>query len=346
METARKESSFIDVVKAFAILSVASAHCAPVPETASAAARFCGRLLESFGSFGVPVFLGLAGYLFCASLERQPWKELVKRKAVSLVIPWLFCGTLVYLYVVLRKGGLGIGSYLKFLLGGGSFLYYMSMLILCYVIYGFLRRSRLCVAVAFALSVSSFLLTVTGGLGRLGIGLNPYLNVANWLGYFLTGAWLYSCGEEKLRFLPRFLRKTWACFAVAVAGTVGIVAAGGGVVGYWSLPFLLAEPCAAAAVFGLALRLSSREDLPCRASIQYCLLYLGRRSFTLYLIHMPFAGVTANLLNRADLWWAVPFRPFLALGAAAALYECAARISRLVRMERTYGILTGRRERG
>lgn len=173
------ESKIIYILKAFAIFSIVCAHCSSIPEGFSSANMIASSLVSSVGALGVSVFFLLAGYFFGRN-KRSFW-EFFKNKIFTLFIPWLFCGIVVYLYVYLRKGGLSVTGLLQWLLGNGSYLYYMTVLTACYLIYFCFIKAKWFLYLTAIVSVISNILTSLNLYAAIGIPVNPYLNILNWV---------------------------------------------------------------------------------------------------------------------------------------------------------------------
>lgn len=127
-----KEKEFIYCLKALAIFSVVCAHSSVSPN-GNPANVAVSKILNGIGVIGVPLFFLSAGYLF--NRNTQNFKDFWLKKIRTIFIPWFFCETIVWFYVVLRKGGLDILSWLKWLIGFGHSTYYLTMLIFLYIIF-------------------------------------------------------------------------------------------------------------------------------------------------------------------------------------------------------------------
>ena len=90
------------------------------------------------GTFGVPIFFSISGYSVAGNTRN--WGDFWKRKVTTLFWPWICCETLLWFYVVLRKGGISIAAWLLFLLGYHHTTYYLTILVLFYVIYWKIRN--------------------------------------------------------------------------------------------------------------------------------------------------------------------------------------------------------------
>ena len=108
-------SGYMYIVKAVAIVSVVSAHTSSVPDNTGTITFLCSRILNSLGTMGVPIFFLLAGFFF--EKNTRKWKEFWKNKLVTIIVPWICCATILWLYVVIRKGGIGFESWFCFVFG-------------------------------------------------------------------------------------------------------------------------------------------------------------------------------------------------------------------------------------
>ena len=121
MSQDQNKSQMITIVRGLVIVFVICAHVAYITRN-NAIGLYSMHLLSNIGSVGVGIFF------FCSGLCFHPWKytlsTFVIRKGKTIGIPWIFIGTLVWLYVVLRKGDISIISWMRFLSGYLSYLYF------------------------------------------------------------------------------------------------------------------------------------------------------------------------------------------------------------------------------
>lgn len=285
-----KHSNTISVIKAFAILTIICAHCSTVASTASAPVQFASYLLQSAGCIGVPIFLGISGWLFAS--KTYTFKTLVVKKASSLILPWFVIGTFVYLYVALRKGG-DIYSYFAFLLGIGSYLYYMSVLMSLFLVFWLLHRHAVFLTVLCILSLCSIVLS--------SLSTAAYCNPLNWILYFGIGFFLKQSGhtEKILSFCTRF----YLVFLSLALAVICLFAFFRYPMNYWShCYFLLLLPWVLA-ISGCARKWSENRILQT----------LGSYSFAIYLLHMPVAGITVHFTQAFHSVAVVLLRPFFIL---------------------------------
>ena len=291
----QKTSNAVYIAKAFAVLSIVSAHCAYVSENSCRLNLFASRLLNSFGSIGVGIFLLFAGYFMSGT--KLNIREFFLKKAKSLAVPWLFCGTLVYFYVYLRSGGISIKSWILWVLGDQTYLYYMTVLCLLYFICFFFRKNRIVLFAFIFVSVISNVLTALGLLD----GINPYLNPFNFLVYFCIGLLIANYGflEKFFSFSKKYLLLFISAFVLLFLITAYLEIG----ISYFKLYFIPVEVLAFLTVSGIAYKFSNNE----------LLRNIGKASFAIYMLHMPIAGITANIFGKVDFFLLTLLRPFIVL---------------------------------
>ena len=196
MERAQSEkqrvSEAFTVSRVLAILSVIVAHTTfPVAEGSVAA-----DLLTSLGAIGVVVFFIISGYYFNPA-KYGSLGAFLKPKLTSVVLPWVAMTTFVFVAraAVMGWADFNLPAFGLFLVGHGSYLYYLTVLMVCYVAYFYpVQQDRLTVVclVSVLLTVASLQLTAFGVWDVSHVGLTDYLNPLNWIGYFcITGLFIH-----------------------------------------------------------------------------------------------------------------------------------------------------------
>lgn len=165
---------------------------------------YISYLTERLGALGVISFLFIAGYYF------NPWKVGVKsfflKKITTIIIPWVFTGTIVYLVV----NKFDILTWLSWLVGIGSYLYYLTILMVCYLVFSFVKDTRL-VYIFLALNVLSLCFTSFGLLDAFIKNyssyntINNYLNFFNWAGFFALGILCKNNFDTILRTFDKYI---------------------------------------------------------------------------------------------------------------------------------------------
>lgn len=320
------QRDFIYAVKAFAILSVICAHTSSVSNASGADNIFAGNVLNSLGSVGVAIFFMISGFLF--SRGSHDFAGFFRKRVATLVIPWVVTGTAVYCYVAIRKQGIDIAGWLGFVMGHHSYLYFLSMLMVCYLVAFGIDKKPLRLSIVMGLSLASILLTASGVVTQI----NPYMNPFNWLFYFGLGCLLFDLGG--LSSLMLFAKKTVHLW-VAVFLCCLVVFSLDGSVGYWTSEYLFFEAISVACISGL-----------CMSPMIYqssTVIAIGKESFSIYLLHMPFAGVIAHVFNMVDSALLTLTRPFVVLAITIACIHFCKYISSEIKLARHLPVLIGLR---
>ncbi len=295
------ETNFIHIGKGFALISIVSAHTAVVNNKSYYLMEY---ILNSIGTIGVGIFFIFSGYLFYSS--NKSFSKFIKKKVYTILIPWFSLGTLDFFYVTLRKGGITLLGWLDTLLVH-SHLYYLSILILFYIIFFKIRNKQFLLIIISILSAISITLT-----GLIDIPIYPYINPFNWAIYFILGLWLKK--YNLLMYLANKFRK-WLPFSGLLYGIIlTIYLANGAYITYWSYAALLCEVVAISVVFGMT-------DWCAGGKNSKWLIYLGKLSFPVYLLHTPFAGILNYLCNRYELYFLTFFRPMIVIGLTIIVIE-------------------------
>jgi surface polysaccharide O-acyltransferase-like enzyme len=120
-------------LKAFAIIFVVAAHTATLSNSTNGVNNYISLFLHSIGSFGVPIFFILSGYFFY--LNKKSFFAFFQSKLTSVFLPWVFSESIVWLYVVIRKGGFNFFSWFSFIIGFNHSTYYLTVLIIFYLFF-------------------------------------------------------------------------------------------------------------------------------------------------------------------------------------------------------------------
>lgn len=282
------------ILKAMAIFSVICAHCPYDTDSVLSC------VLNNLGVIGVPIFFFLSGFFY--RTKKYDFKELLIKKLKTLILPWFFCGIVVYLYVAVRKGG-DLLAMANFLIGNGSFLYYMPVVFLFYVIFYFIKDNRgLIIIMAL---VSLIWMVVQGVYSPLVDFVYPYLNPLNWMLYFSFGIYVqyYANVEKAILLIEKF---KWVLIA-AGGVTFILLAAINYKLSYWNILFPAVECICFLGMLALSFEKWMGNKL---------ILDIGKESFAIYLLHMPIVGITNLLLVHYVIYC---IRPFFIL---AIIYFC------------------------
>lgn len=329
MQISKTDSESITIMRALALTSVVSAHTASVVledrETV-----FCSDILSAFGSIGVIVFFIISGYLF--ELHDKSGKVFWKSKLV-MIIPWVVCGTMDYLYTALRRDGISVINWISFLTIHSHYCY-MSLLFILYAFYRITRHlfknSVMVHYVLIVLSLISILLTE-----HWIIKIYPYINFMNWVAYFSFGCILAHTNCVFSRRVSNINAGKWGIAIVFLL--VGYNITFQKPLSYWSPLSSMMIIILAYFMWNTTLSIKRNNE-----TIKNIFLLIGKYSFPIYLCHMPFAGVITNLTNRLPYLGVLVFlRPILVVGITffcLRLFEC---IAKRFHVEKWYRLCIG-----
>ncbi|MCD8150472.1 MAG: acyltransferase family protein, partial [Clostridiales bacterium] len=87
-------------MKAIAVISIIAAHCKLPNYTGEAPVISVMQYITTYlGEVGVPIFFALSGYLFHTN---DSLADFVRKKAIHIVLPWIFCSFLVWVYMAIQ----------------------------------------------------------------------------------------------------------------------------------------------------------------------------------------------------------------------------------------------------
>jgi len=281
-----KERKLIYLLKAFAIFSVVCAHTAVEPENCSFVVRLIVKLLSYTGTLGVPLFFIISAFLFAKN--KHSFTVFWKIKSKTIILPWVFCETIVWLYVVLRKGGISLVAWLKFLLGINHSTYYLTILLILYFMFWWIKKSNVGVTVCILFSA---VMLITGGWGNtIAMKLNqwtitPYMNLLNWMIYFASGILLQK--TEKIKDLFYLSKKVFLASSLGLSFMMVIHFLYNIPWSYFSQYALINIVLQILVVVGVCVRLLEYK-------VEW-LLKIGEYSFSIYLLHELGTGIIVRL---------------------------------------------------
>lgn len=294
------ERNYIYILKALAILAVVCAHSTGMPELTSNSNRASVCVLNYIGTMGVPVFYLIAGMLFEQS--QKSFLEFFKKKLTTIVLPWLFCETLLWLYIVLRKGGVSIWSWLLFLLGYKHSTYYLTVLMVMFLVFWFIRKD---IEIYLLIIISIISIISTGWH----IGLNFvneltgtfYLNPLNWFAFFGIG--ILTSRKKKLQEL--YNKTTNSLVILCILSVIYIVVCT--VVFQENLYYFSRFSIIGHTINILLFGAVATKIAKCQASQIFILI--GKYSFSIYLLHQFVIGIVVVLTNKLNFFILTLARP-------------------------------------
>ncbi len=317
MEDKFKISRIMKAAKAISILSIITAHLRDSENIVS----------ERLGSIGVIVFIFIAGYYFHPK-KYNTLRSFFQKKATTIIIPWVFTGSILYII----ENQFSLPGLFNWLIGNGSYLYYLTILMLCYLVLFYLRSRVVLIALIF-INILSQVLTAFGIIDHcafvlFGMGpVNNYLNLFNWIGYFALGVMAKEIPLDSLFY--RLKQMIWIIlpgYVLLLAGSLLLEPDKGGYFSKLAIPMQLAGVLT---VFAFA---------SVRCLHRRWVYRLSDLTFAIYLTHffvfpirrfLP-TGVPGEVLN-----------PFLILIIVSGLLYLGQRISRLLSLEKLYTLMLG-----
>ena len=302
----KARNNTIDYVKGFAIISVICAHCNAVLDTSNQFAVISSLFLQNIGTLGVICFFVISGVLF-----HHPGKDVgqfFKKKIRNIIIPWLVSATCIYLYVHLRRPPVTLLGWLNFVLGNGSYCYYLTILMALYVIFTFVPFMRknavllVCEGVTIISTVWFYNIS----------GVNPYLNILNWIGYFSLGVQI----AENPTVWSRLKKRVYihipfeiiiSCGTYAFILIIQLYNKNGG--GYWNNLNVIACWIGAITLVLISIILERGTN----NILKKVVYQAGINSFGIYIWHMPLAGIVARVFQYDVFLNFVVIRPVVIL---------------------------------
>lgn len=258
---------------------------------------------------------------------------LLKNKSFSIGIPWLFLGTVSYLYNAILSKNFGILAYLKWIIGNGTYLYFLTVLFLLFLI--FYRTNDWILYVACLLNVVSLALTAFGLIEPIIsiLHITNYLNIFNWCGIFAAGMIVRKkISQEKFYTVIKHIRiPTLVLFSVAL---VLLSIFDSVQVGYFSKIGIFLEILGTITIFSLS-------SFSCFANRVF--YDISNMSFSIYLIHMMAVGILDIVYNIHFTLQAVA--SIIVIAFCYAILCFARFLIKLIRCEKYFNPLFGFRER-
>lgn len=298
------------LLKAFAIVAVVACHCTNTIDNPGRINTIATYFFDAWKGSGVPVFYFCAGFFFKG---RDNFLSFLKNKVVSIVLPWICTGTLIWLYIVLRKGGASFDNWLGYLFLRDSYLYFLTDLMIFYVIMYVAHKYKwIYIAVCIYTGISCIIPTFTAGY------VSSVLTMPYAVFGISSGYWLYFClGTvcRQLNVIKYINNQKLVCFIFVVVFLAVVEAAYIKEIGILFYISLFKNII-------LMICLYNFRNILNKLKLEHIAVYVGKLSFSLYLLHMPIAGIVANILNRSEVFALLTFvRPIIVIAITALLIE-------------------------
>ena len=301
-----------NILRCLAIFSVICAHVSTADKDTT------NLLVSSLGSIGVGLFFLLSGYLYYSN--RKDVKIFTISRIKNIIIPWLFCGTLDWLYVVLRKGGIGISGWFDSVFIHSHY-YFLTVLMMLFYLLRSVRYNKSILKLLIVISLVSCFMTSKGMISFI----YPYINPLNWFFYFVIGLLManYNCIDIFISISRKIL---FLSIPLSIYVLLWYIY-DGRLISYWGNGNVLFITLLIICQFGIVTYINKNSFL------WKILAFIGKISFSIYLIHMPFAGITSKAIEIIDVPQLRLIAPFIVLIVVVLLIEGIRYVSRKLKSE-------------
>lgn len=231
-------------------------------------------IFDRIGLIGVPLFMICAGY-FNNSKEGD-FSTWIDKKWRTLIIPWLIWGTITYLLHILKSKDIELISYLKWMVGVGTWLYFVPILLCCQIFSRYINLYVLLCLGLISMFFSAYHLIPYNDV------FTPYVNPFNFIVYFVAGSLIRNYG------ILKYFESRWC--GVLIIGVL-LLALFKPV--YWH-PL---SPAVALILFFACYSLFFSFN-------GKVLTETGKVSFVIYLCHIQVAGMVNQLMSNL---WGTPY---------------------------------------
>lgn len=320
MDSDNRISEFWYLMKAIAIFSVLSAHSDYILDSGDHWYYIARAVFDCFGRIGVPVFFIASGYYFKIAAGATGYITFWKNKTIKIIFPWLIWGTIVWLYIVLRKGDATLANWFYYVVNGGSYLWFMKTMIVIYFLASLLKETilKFIGLVVACVTVLSWIFSVIPTMELFDISLL-------WISYFTLGLFLKKHKDLFIRFLSVTWKYGWVAsvgvFALFLFETnIGKTFAYFGILNSINifLWFILSSFICGKIIGADKLRLLTID--------------IGKCSYYIYLIHMLLAGVCNSITNVDRFKFFIYLRPIVVLSGTYLFIKILQRF-KLVRIK-------------
>lgn len=294
-------------MKFFAVVGIVACHCLDISKNATWISEASVGILDYFIGYGVSIFYFLSGYLFH---PENKFINFIYKKSKSLIVPWIVTGTIVFLYIVIRKGGFSLIAWGNWILGIDTYLYFMADLLVYFLLLYWIKKSKLAMRIFGVVLIYALLENPVLGITTVSKLFDILQINAFYLLLFYFGAFLDTC-KLNIQKSIIFCKKT---VLITLFIFVGVTYLQKNKAIYDSVLWLIEwVKIVNLLIFvtGFAAYLNEKWKWATE---------VGKYSFSIYLLHMPFAGMIAYLLNLNKLFSILTIvRPFIVIALTMLL---------------------------
>lgn len=278
----KKYSDMFYRLRGLAIISVFCAHC-----NIQVDGRFIPyikSILSNAGSIGVGLFFLISGFFF--STYQVSIVDFLKKTVTKFIIPWVVASTCVWLYIVLRKGGISIQGWAAYILGYQSIYYYMTDLLIIQLIFYILEKLK--IADTLPITILFIIINVTFIVFesyKIQLFPTPYLDFLCFIGYFAVGKYMQRHSDFIFNQIEHLSTNKVSILIVLVSvflifSTAEFTYFKNGLTMVFELIFILSAAIIAVNSNSLILKEA------------------GKNSLFIYLWHLPLAGIISNIGSK------------------------------------------------
>lgn len=268
----KETSESLYAYKALAIMLVVTAHCP------SGTNLFADRILNFWGTLGVPIFFIVSGFTFKAKEDR---KIFWNKKLKSIIIPWVFWGSITYFCHILSDGiAFHLVSAVQWILGTGTWLYFIPVLIVCFAAFRVVKKPA---GIAFVILLSYFSNAfVFFDIINCQAIITNYQNPLNWMIFFGIGMLLQNYDINKItKIHAKNKLIIWIGALLTAAAYIGFLNPN-----YWTVCSIPIELLWAFSIFSI-IEFFSKFGI---------IINIGKLTYPIYFIHMQFGIFAVNCL--------------------------------------------------
>jgi len=272
--------------------------------------------LRSIGAFAVPAFLFISGF-FSAYIGRggsstdHKWKAVFMRVR-GLAIPYVFWSIVIFVGDAFQGTTYAPLEYVAKLLttGASGHLYFVPLLCSCYLLSPWIvtsakKRPRLLVTVSVLLQLGTLAVRYLGRFGVRGAALawmarvTPYWSLPWWITFFVLG----SIAALNIQRTDELLTNhRWQIVAVAVASWLLNILEGNALLRTYRIEWIAGSDTISYHLFAVSAVAGFLAFADIWIPWSKALQKLSKRSYGIYLVHIPFIDLIARIIRKIAPW--------------------------------------------
>lgn len=308
IEQKRKRIDAIEIIRVFCVLSVIGAHFSgKVFSTFTGIPLFIFYCYRAYGTVGVVTFFILSGFLY--NHKGKQLSDILGKKLKYILLPTYIAA--VTSYTATHIGNFSIKELMTYCYGGGSLYYYITVLMLCYIIFYFIGSNMCLLCGAMVLNAISIFLFASDIITYDQLPypyLTSYLIPTNWIGFFAVGVILREKNLWKKMMLWAEKRVVILAALFSISTIAYAYFCAGVEISYFVYQAIPYELLGTLTIMGFSKKLN-------RWSV---LNNIGNASFFIYLYHINIIGFASN--RFCFNWFVVLLYPVM---IALILWGCS-----------------------